>query len=253
MENKKLDSGIYQIVNLINDTRYIGSATNLSLREKQHDICLKGNRHHNSYLQRAYNKYGKENFEFQIILYCDKKDLIFYEQIAINIFDFKTELYNISPTAGNTLGVKFSIESKKNMSIKRKGIKLSPETCLKMSESKKGEKHHNYGKKASIETRQKQSDWQKNMSTELRERLTNLKKLRCGKNNSKSKKVYQIDKNTNRIIKEWDSVRIASKNLHITHSGIVRCCNNKTNHKTAGGFKWNYIKDYENKKGEQNT
>jgi group I intron endonuclease len=249
MENKNFNTGIYQIVNLVNGKRYIGSAANLKLREKQHKECLKGNRHHNKYLQNSYDKYSEDSFEFQVLLYCSKEDLIFYEQRAIDAYNFE-DLYNLAPTAGNTLGFSFSIESKKKMSIKRKGINLSPETCLKMSESKKGEKHSSYGKKASIETRQKQSDWQKNMSDELRERLTNLKKLRCGKNNVTSKPVYQIDKNTNEIIKKWDAVRTASKELQISHSGIVRCCNNKINYKTAYGFKWNYVEGYENKKGE---
>lgn len=43
-------------------------------------------------------------------------------------------------------------------SIALKGRKLSKETCIKMSESRKGEKHHFYGKKFSQEYRKKLSD-----------------------------------------------------------------------------------------------
>lgn len=86
-----MNSGIYQIINLVDDKRYIGSTVNFKNRKRFHFSLLVRNIHHNQYIQNAYNKYGKENFEFQILLYCEKKDLLFYEQIAINIFDFKTE------------------------------------------------------------------------------------------------------------------------------------------------------------------
>jgi group I intron endonuclease len=157
-------SGIYQIVNKINNKRYIGSASFLNIRERAHLNKLKNNLHENKYLQRSYNKYGKENFKFEIILYCDKENLIFYEQRAINFYTFK-KLYNISPTAGNTLGVKYSEESKKRMSIAQRnmsnetkekirkskiGTKHSKETKIKISKNRKGKNcgklNNNYGK-----------------------------------------------------------------------------------------------------------
>jgi len=55
-------SGIYKIVNLVNDKIYIGSSINLKNREKDHFKDLKGNYHSNRYLQYAFNKYGENNF-----------------------------------------------------------------------------------------------------------------------------------------------------------------------------------------------
>ncbi|MHA1342378.1 MAG: GIY-YIG nuclease family protein [Promethearchaeota archaeon] len=69
-----LNSGIYQILNKINNKIYIGSAVDLKQRKNSHFNTLDKNKHWNKYLQRSYNKYGKENFKFQILLYCNKKE-----------------------------------------------------------------------------------------------------------------------------------------------------------------------------------
>lgn len=61
-------SGIYIITNKINNKFYIGSATNFRKRYNVHNSNFKKNKN-SKYLQRAYNKYGEENFEFQIIDY----------------------------------------------------------------------------------------------------------------------------------------------------------------------------------------
>lgn len=100
-------SGIYKIINNVDGKLYIGSAQNLNERKKEHFSLLKNNKHYNIYLQRAVNKYGITNFKFDIIVYCNKKDLITYEQIAINSIKFNM-LYNILPTAGSRFGVKYT-------------------------------------------------------------------------------------------------------------------------------------------------
>lgn len=68
MENRP---GIYAIVNVVNDNKYIGQAANIGKRWYQHKIQLKSNCHFNQYLQNAYNKYGKANFSFIVLEYCE--------------------------------------------------------------------------------------------------------------------------------------------------------------------------------------
>ena len=60
-------SGIYQIRNIVNDKVYVGHSVDIRLRWHQHKTKLRYNKHNNSYLQRAWNKYGEHNFIFEIL------------------------------------------------------------------------------------------------------------------------------------------------------------------------------------------
>jgi group I intron endonuclease len=77
-------SGIYKIQSLINPKRiYIGSAINFTNRRSTHLNHLKNNKHHSQKLQRHYNKYGKDDLKFSLLLGCNKEDLIKTEQYFI--------------------------------------------------------------------------------------------------------------------------------------------------------------------------
>lgn len=58
-----------------------------------------------------------------------------------------------------------------------------------------------------------------------------------------SKKVVQIDKNTNKAIKKYNSIGNASEKTGLWESEISRCCKGKA--ETTGGYKWMYIEDYQ--------
>ena len=81
------NSGIYSITNLINNKRYIGSSVNLSSRKAQHWYCLNSNIGINSHLQNAWNKYGSENFVFEILENCPQNLLILREKFYIEKYD----------------------------------------------------------------------------------------------------------------------------------------------------------------------
>lgn len=57
---------IYKIENLVNGKKYIGLTNNIQRRRARHFTDLKCGRHDNSFLQKEYNIYGKENFSFNI-------------------------------------------------------------------------------------------------------------------------------------------------------------------------------------------
>lgn len=135
--NKKI-SGIYKITNLINNKFYIGSAVSLLSRYHTHKNSFVKNKHKNQHLQNSINKYGIDNFKFEVIELCDKEQLLIKEQYYIDTL--KPE-YNICLIAGNSLGVKRSEEYKEKQREIQTGLKHIPhseETKRKISESNKG-------------------------------------------------------------------------------------------------------------------
>lgn len=79
-----MKSGIYQIRNTVNNKCYIGKSINVIQRKRTHIYNLKLNKHGNRYLQFAFNKYGLDNFIFEVLEYCDinllnKKEIQYIE------------------------------------------------------------------------------------------------------------------------------------------------------------------------------
>lgn len=135
-----MKSGIYIIENAVNGKQYAGSAVNLKRRWIDHRKRLRISNHHSIKLQNAWNKYGENRFHFRPILICDKKDLIFFEQRAIDALKVVTCGYNISPVAGSQMGLKHTSASIEKMREAHKGhiawnlgLKLSDETRQNMS------------------------------------------------------------------------------------------------------------------------
>ena len=65
-----MDSGIYQIINKLNNKRYVGASKQVKRRFYEHKRSLLKNLHHSKLLQRAVNKYGMDNFEHSVLCTC---------------------------------------------------------------------------------------------------------------------------------------------------------------------------------------
>src|SRR5574343_661432 len=141
--DKKLNSGIYCIINLTNGKIYIGQSKRIKERWRDHLTFLRNNKNGKSkfgkvdYIQKAWNKYGEENFEFKILKYCKEKDLDKWEEYYINIYNSTNPHcgYNIKL---NINGVCHSEETRRKISESNKGKIFSKETREKISKSKKG-------------------------------------------------------------------------------------------------------------------
>ncbi len=90
-------AGIYQIRALHNNEVYVGSSTNLEKREKDHFRFLKYGTHDNPKLQASYNKYGRDNFVFEVLMFCEPENCLELEQ---EHFDRLMPHFNIVMVAG---------------------------------------------------------------------------------------------------------------------------------------------------------
>lgn len=120
-------SGIYKITNKTTGKIYIGSASNFCVRWSTHYNMLIKNNHENEYLQNAWNKYGKDDFIFEIIEYVeDKNKLLAREQYWLDFtkcYD-RTIGFNIEAIAGSSYGRITSEKTKEKLKvIKNKPVK----------------------------------------------------------------------------------------------------------------------------------
>jgi len=132
--------GVYLIFNWVNGKAYVGSSIKLNLRINQHKSDLNKNVHDNRHLQKAWNKYWSVSFDFYIIEYCSKENLIEREQYWIDKFKSSNKNfgYNLAPIAFSVIGVKHTKETIEKRKIANAGFKHTEETKIKLSKLKIG-------------------------------------------------------------------------------------------------------------------
>jgi len=151
--------GTYFIKNLLNNKFYVGHSVNINQRFNSHKSALRKNKHHNKHLQRAWNKYGENNFEFEIYKICNTEiESIEIEQYYID--NYKDMLYNISKKAKDG-GDLLSYHPNKKLIIE-KGLETRKENMSKMSKEelsntygRKGEDNGMYGRHHSEKSKNK--------------------------------------------------------------------------------------------------
>ena len=216
---------IYLITNKINGKQYIGQTIrdDINTRWKQH----KNNKSANMPISHAYNKYGIENFKFQIICICFDEDCNKFEKEYIQKFN------TISPNGYNL----------------REGGENSrhhPDTINKLSKIMKDKwkitNHPCIGLKYSEEYKKKMSD---SVKQTLKEKKINgvEQNIKCLENlkeasEKRKRKIAQYSKE-NILIKEYNSITDAEKYTNINNRRISEVCNLKS--KSAGGFIWKFV------------
>lgn len=170
--NKRNESAVYKITNLVNGNYYIGSSKNVILRYRSHLSSLSRGKSSCRILQNAIIKYGILNFRFDIVEYCDNyverenyyiinlkpKYNIITDNLNSRIFSKETkelmsevqkERYRngaISPNKGK----KHSEEIKKQISLNRKqysviSINLITNEIIEFESIKKAKEYYNFG------------------------------------------------------------------------------------------------------------
>jgi len=261
--------GVYQIRNIINNYLYIGSTVCFFDRCYGHFKDLSYG-HHQQKLQNAYNKYGEENFEFEILeIVEDKESLREREQYYLDTLlsaqefirkedkRFEEVGYNIDPIATGSIYVTHSDETRKRMSkvvrteeqkenlrqINLEKVKnLSEEESIKRVEKSKQTKIRNgtYRKDPRTpEGIQRNRDAQKGEGNSM--------SGRTGITSPKAKPVLQLDIITEKIINIYGSVSEVPKSFQIPKE----CRSKKIDTDRIGvycregkplyGFKWKFI------------
>lgn len=205
-------SGIYMIQSLSKPERiYVGSAANLYTRWEHHKTDLRQGKHDNIKLQRHVDKYGLDDMIFETVEsgnYIDRRYLLAREQMWFGKFAFSGSdlpYFNLCPIAGCNIGVTYSDESKKRMSIAQEGKSVSEETKEKLRE-------FNLGRKATEEAKANQAKAQ-------------------------FKSIYQFTLE-GVFIKEWGSLKEAAETLNLCRGNISQCVRGIYNQ--TGGYIWRF-------------
>ena len=168
-----MKSGIYKIINIVNNKFYVGSAVNLSRRKARHFSELRNNRHNNKHLQAAWLKYGEESFVFVVVEeVADIAKLLEAENVWLKEHVGKDYCYNLgvdavaptlgwsgpkSPTWGrkrtpeelaaqNWKGRRHRKESREKIRAYLIGKPRPAEVRAKIAAGVSGERNPNYGK-----------------------------------------------------------------------------------------------------------
>lgn len=66
-----MNSGLYQITNMVNNKVYIGASADLRRRQWLHKSSLRSGSHYNNELQADWDEFGEGSFEFSVLAYLD--------------------------------------------------------------------------------------------------------------------------------------------------------------------------------------
>jgi group I intron endonuclease len=197
----KKNCGIYMILNLVNNKKYIGQSINIKDRWSRHKRDLKYKHHgmkfingewtgKTDHLQRSWNFYGKENFEFHILKLCRPEDLSRLEKIYVWDHQSFNPNSGYNETPGGE-GYNLSDEIKRKIKENHWSTKPEEEQKIirkKMSDADKGNKNA-LGHKVSNELKKHFSQTSKGNKNALGNKHTEEAK------ESMSKKRIEIRKN----------------------------------------------------------
>lgn len=238
-------SGIYQIVHLSSGKMYIGSSHDMRKRQVAHLYLLRKKEHPNRHLQRAWTKYGEDEFIFRVIEFVNKKILLDCE----NLYLYLTQddlLYNIQMDATRKIWTNkqkmnhsYNVVNKPTIAFNGydgslEGIFKSCTDCaLYCNVSISNVTLIASGNKLScngfVFRFADECDW---------ESLPQNIVKQYNKGHGKPKSVKQIDKITNEVINKFGSLGDAMKQTGCNKSHIGKVCAGKR--KTAGGYKWEW-------------
>lgn len=263
--------GIYKITNKLNNKVYIGQSNNIQRRFEEHKYQEK-----NSAIHNAIKKYGLENFNFEIIEECSLEELDEKEIFWIKYYNSFEDGYNL--TLGGQARCFYDIDKiyqeyllTENMAITAKKVGCHISTIrqiLRKFDINKTE--------CQLEKPVEQIDPKTLQVIKIYDSIADASRVlgitkdaismaANGIHNScqgyfwrfvgekkdfikikkQKQKVYQLDKNTEKIINTFESMADAAESLgkDRKNGGSRICAVCKGRKPTAYGYKWKYVYD----------
>lgn len=152
---------------------------------------------------------------------CEPKEVVKREQYWIDLI---CPEYNLSPTAGSTLGVPVSVEARAKLRAAQLGKSHTLETRQLMSETRKGSNNPMFGCHHDDVTKAKLSAALKGPLSPLYgvpRSSDTIALMRA--NHPHTKRVYQYDQDRVTLISQYDSIRKAAKLTGISRNYISLC------------------------------
>lgn len=234
---------IYKIESKRSRKKYVGSALNSCKRKSLHFRLLKQNKHHNIILQNHFNKYGIDDLRF-IILEKDINKDVLIEREQYYIDTLKPE-FNICKKAGSVMGrvlndetknkIRNSLIGKKHTEERRNNMR-NAERCKRKPMTELHKKNISIGTKGC----------KKPPKTKLQ--IETARKNMIGNSYAKGEKYRNtaiIQFKDGIYISEFESIRVAAKQIGTTESNICHSLNGRT--KKAKGYEWKYKKEFDAK------
>jgi group I intron endonuclease len=221
--------GVYRIYFIGSDKSYIGLSKGFKGRRVQHLRALRQDKHFNIHLQRAFNKYGEDNFRIELLEECDKVELSQKEKHYIEIYDAFENGFNLT-TGGENCSL--SDDVKKRISDKHKGKIVKDETRQKLRDINLGKMlttEHKNKIKDSLNNRLIDNEQRKKMSVSASYKRSKETKEKM----SQSRRGFKISSNA--------KLKLAAYNLKRTRpNSLIEIKNGKV-----------YIDGYEYVKGKR--
>lgn len=132
---------VYKITNLINGKIYIGKSNTNKNRWKDH-LNIAKNKYPNTYkyVHKSINKYGANNFTYEVLEYFDDEDLSYEAEMKyVTLFNSNNSKYGMNLDSGGAGGKQHNEESIEKIRSWHTGIKYSDESKNKMSQSHIGQ------------------------------------------------------------------------------------------------------------------
>lgn len=165
---------VYRVFNVVTEQFYIGSAVNFRRRRWEHIDSLKKGTHHCVKLQAAWDEYGQDAFEFEVLEEVPDEEVLRIEDTYLVQHAGHERCYNTALSTMQPSSTAAATREKIRASMKRLyaepskhprfGKAHTEETKAKISAAKKANPvRHWLGKQRDEETRQKISEAQKNV------------------------------------------------------------------------------------------